>query len=103
MNVTLDISNFFSLSINCFLVYRYVRILLGYIPYTIVIASRKCRPYGIINMEAIAVRLQEAKALYHGEWIAFRSSEETDNPEGEVVLHNKDRRGCPCGSQLVFL
>jgi len=35
--------------------------------------------------------LEEAKAQYQGEWIAFRTSDETENPEGEVVLHNKDR------------
>lgn len=40
----------------------------------------------------IALKLEEAKALYPGEWIAFRASKEGDNPEGEVVLHNKDRR-----------
>jgi len=37
------------------------------------------------------MRLEEAKALYPGEWIAFRLIEERDNPEGEVLLHNKDR------------
>lgn len=38
------------------------------------------------------MKLEEAKTLYHGEWIAFRTSEENDNPEGEVLLHNKNRR-----------
>ncbi len=38
------------------------------------------------------MKLEEAKALYPGEWIAFRPSEEAENPEGEVLLHNKDRR-----------
>ena len=38
------------------------------------------------------MRLEDAKLLYTGEWIAFRTFEEGDNPEGEVVLHNKDRR-----------
>lgn len=38
------------------------------------------------------MKLEEAKTLYKGEWIAFRAFEEKDNPEGEVVLHNKDRR-----------
>jgi len=38
------------------------------------------------------MRLEEAKALYPNEWIAFHIFEERDNPEGEVVLHNKDRR-----------
>jgi len=37
------------------------------------------------------VKLEEAKALHPGEWIAFRALEENGNPEGEVVLHNKDR------------
>lgn len=37
------------------------------------------------------MKLEEAKALYKGEWIAFRTAEENDNPEGEVFLHNKDR------------
>ena len=30
--------------------------------------------------------------MYNGEWIAFRTSNESVNPEGEVVLHNEDRR-----------
>ena len=38
------------------------------------------------------MKLEEAKALYRGEWIAFRAFEENDNPKGEVVLHNKVRR-----------
>jgi|GEM_PF-817970 len=38
------------------------------------------------------MKLEEAKKLFQGEWIAFRSSEEGDNLEGEVVLHHKDRR-----------
>jgi len=38
------------------------------------------------------MKLEEAKALYSEEWIAFHAFEESDNPEGEVVLHNKDRR-----------
>ncbi|MFQ6116571.1 MAG: hypothetical protein ACE5NG_21145 [bacterium] len=38
------------------------------------------------------MKLEEAKAKYKGEWIAFRAVEEGDNPEGEVLLHNKDRR-----------
>jgi hypothetical protein len=37
------------------------------------------------------MKLEEAKDKYRGEWIAFRIFEEGDNPEGEVVLHNKDR------------
>ena len=37
------------------------------------------------------MRLEEAKNKYQGEWIAFRAFEKTDNPEGEVVLHHKDR------------
>jgi len=38
------------------------------------------------------MKLAEARMTYRTEWIAFRTSEETENPEGEVVLHNKDRR-----------
>lgn len=38
------------------------------------------------------MKLEEAKAQYPGEWIAFRAFEESDNPEGEVVLNHKDRR-----------
>lgn len=37
-------------------------------------------------------KLEEAKTLYKGEWIAFRAFEESDNPEGEVALYNKGRR-----------
>jgi hypothetical protein len=38
------------------------------------------------------MKLEEAKTLYQGEWIAFLFFDESDNPEGKVVLHNKDRR-----------
>ncbi|MBM3239611.1 hypothetical protein FJZ31_25265 [Candidatus Poribacteria bacterium] len=38
------------------------------------------------------MKLKDAKNRYYGEWIAFRAYEEGDNPDGEVVLHNKDRR-----------
>jgi len=38
------------------------------------------------------MKLEEAKALYQGEWIAFCTFDESDDPEGEVVVHNKDRR-----------
>lgn len=38
------------------------------------------------------MKLEEAKAIYRGEWIAFRALEDVENPEGEVLLHNKDRR-----------
>jgi len=38
------------------------------------------------------MKLNEAKSLYPGEWVAFSTTEEGDNPEGEVLLHNKDRR-----------
>jgi len=38
------------------------------------------------------MRLEEARRLHQGEWIAFRPYEESDDPEGEVILHNKDRR-----------
>lgn len=37
------------------------------------------------------MKLNEAQKLYPEEWIAFRTAEEGDDPEGEVVLHNKDR------------
>jgi len=38
------------------------------------------------------MKLEEARKLYKGEWIVFRPYEESDDPEGEVILHNKDRR-----------
>ena len=38
------------------------------------------------------MKLEEAKTKYPGEWIAFRMLDDTDNPEGEVILHNRDRR-----------
>ena len=38
------------------------------------------------------MKLKEAKTTYKGEWIAFRSIDKTDNPEGEVIVHDKDRR-----------
>ncbi|OPX21653.1 MAG: hypothetical protein B1H03_06200 [Planctomycetales bacterium 4484_113] len=38
------------------------------------------------------MKLEEAKKLYPNEWIAFRIDEDGDNPEGEVLLHDKDRR-----------
>jgi hypothetical protein len=38
------------------------------------------------------MKLEDAKTQYQGEWIAFHALEEKDNPDGEVVLHNKDRR-----------
>lgn len=38
------------------------------------------------------MKLEEARSQYQGQWIAFRTFEEKENPEGEVVLHNKDRR-----------
>ena len=38
------------------------------------------------------MRLAKAKALYPDEWIAFSTTEEGDNPEGEVLLHHKDRQ-----------
>ena len=38
------------------------------------------------------MRLDEAKTRYEGEWVAFRPFEESDNPEGEVVLHDRNRR-----------
>jgi hypothetical protein len=44
------------------------------------------------EVEVVNMTLEDAKVLYPGEWIAFRAFEEKDNPEGELVLHNKDRR-----------
>ncbi len=38
------------------------------------------------------MKLEEAKSRYQGEWIAFHALDESDNPEGKVILHNKDRR-----------
>lgn len=38
------------------------------------------------------MRLEEIKTLYQGEWIAFRARDEGENPEGEVLLHHKDRK-----------
>lgn len=38
------------------------------------------------------MKLSEAQKLYPEEWIAFRTVEEGDDPEGEVVLHSKNRR-----------
>jgi len=38
------------------------------------------------------MKLEDAKTQYPGEWIAFLARDEKDNPEGEVLLHNKDRR-----------
>ena len=38
------------------------------------------------------MKLEEAKKLYLDEWIAFRSNENGENPDGEVLLHNKNRR-----------
>ena len=44
-----------------------------------------------LERKGTVMRLEEAKSAYPGEWIAFRALEDTDNPEGEVFLHNKDR------------
>lgn len=38
------------------------------------------------------MRLTEAKRLYQGEWIAFHVKDDVEDPDGEVILHNKDRR-----------
>jgi hypothetical protein len=40
----------------------------------------------------IDMKLEEAKDLYSDEWLAFRTFEDGDNPEGEVILHNKNRK-----------
>lgn len=37
------------------------------------------------------MKLNEAQQLYPEEWIAFRAAGAGDDPEGEVVLHSKDR------------
>ncbi len=37
------------------------------------------------------MKLNEAKTLYQGEWIAFKALDESQNPEGDVILHDKDR------------
>ena len=37
------------------------------------------------------MRLEEAKKLYVGEWIAFQEFGEEENPEGQVEAHHKDR------------
>ena len=38
------------------------------------------------------MKLAEAKRLYEREWIAFRALEQIEDPEGDVVLHNSNRR-----------
>lgn len=38
------------------------------------------------------MRLEEAKNKFQGEWIAFRLHNDKPNPEGEVLLHKKNRR-----------
>ena len=38
------------------------------------------------------MRLDEAKKLYENEWIAFKKNENGDNPDGDVLLHNKKRK-----------
>lgn len=38
------------------------------------------------------MKLEEAKALYPDEWIAFDAIDDSDNPQGKVVLHHRDRR-----------
>ena len=42
--------------------------------------------------EVIIMKLEEAKVFYPMEWIAFRALEEGENPEGDLLAHNKDRR-----------
>ena len=54
------------------------------------------------------MRLEEVRTMFQGEWIAFRSFEEGDNPEGEVILHEKDRRAfdrklIECGFTDVYI
>ena len=38
------------------------------------------------------MKLEEAKKLYDNEWIAFRKNENGENPDGEVLFHNKNRK-----------
>ena len=38
------------------------------------------------------MKLEEAKALYPQEWIAFDAIDDSDNPRGKVVLHHRDKR-----------
>jgi hypothetical protein len=38
------------------------------------------------------MKLEEAKKKFHGQWIAFRAHGEDANPEGEVLVHKKNRR-----------
>jgi len=54
------------------------------------------------------MKLEDAKNRYVGEWIAFRAYEEGDNPDGEVAIHNKDRRKfdselIACGLKDVYI
>lgn len=47
---------------------------------------------GTMKWEAISMKLEDAKELYDGEWIAFRATEDGEEPDGEVLLHQKGRR-----------
>jgi hypothetical protein len=38
------------------------------------------------------MKLEEAKKLYENEWIAFRTFEDGNNTDGDVVLYKKDRK-----------
>jgi hypothetical protein len=38
------------------------------------------------------MKLEEAKKLYENEWIAFKKNENGENPDGEVLFHNKNRK-----------
>ena len=38
------------------------------------------------------MKLEEAKKLYENEWLAFRTYEDGNNPEGDVIFHNKNRK-----------
>ncbi|MBS4028483.1 MAG: hypothetical protein KGZ58_07580 [Ignavibacteriales bacterium] len=38
------------------------------------------------------MKLEDARKQFENEWMAFRSIEKGDNPDGEVILHNKNRR-----------
>lgn len=38
------------------------------------------------------MKLADARELYDGEWIAFRTTDDGEDPDGEIVLHRRGRR-----------
>lgn len=38
------------------------------------------------------MRLEKAKKKFKGQWIAFKPLSRGNNPDGEVLLHNKSKR-----------